>query len=102
MRIWNVARTQSEINSNMPNELSLPQSGLVAYYKFNQGIANGNNTSITTLIDEIGINNGTLIGISSNWIGNSTLSVNSVNSKNINIKTLPKPFNRFYSTLGVN
>lgn len=73
VRIWNTTRTQAELSGNMSSELILPQTGLVAYYKFNQGTANGNNSGQTTLKDEIGNSNGTLqsfalSGSSSNWV----------------------------------
>ena len=50
LRVWNTARTQAEIQSNM-NAVAANSTGLVAYYPFNQGVANGTNTSITTAID---------------------------------------------------
>jgi hypothetical protein len=37
VRIWNVARTQAQIQASMNAELSGPQSGLQAYYKMNEG-----------------------------------------------------------------
>jgi len=37
VRIWNVARTQAEIQANMNKELSGSETGLVAYYKMNDG-----------------------------------------------------------------
>ncbi|USQ03551.1 LamG-like jellyroll fold domain-containing protein [Aquirufa antheringensis] len=49
VKIWNVTKTQSEITSSMHTELNGDETGLVAYYNFNQGIAGGSNTSITTL-----------------------------------------------------
>jgi hypothetical protein len=52
VRIWNIARTQSEIQSNMNSELVGTETGLVAYYPFNQGIAAGNNTTISSVIDK--------------------------------------------------
>jgi len=36
LRIWNDARTQSEISANMSSELNGNESNLVAYYKFNE------------------------------------------------------------------
>jgi hypothetical protein len=45
----------------MNTEIPAGTTGLTAYYKFNQGIADGNNTSITTLTDHAASNNGTLI-----------------------------------------
>ena len=42
VRIWNVARTQTEIASTMNIEFCSAPSSLKAYYKLNQGIAGGN------------------------------------------------------------
>ena len=36
VRVWNVTRTESEINENMFRELVGTETGLVAYYDFNQ------------------------------------------------------------------
>ena len=55
-------------------ELSGNESGLLAYYKFNQGIAGDNNSGETTLNDEtVNSNDGTLAnfalnGGASNWV----------------------------------
>jgi hypothetical protein len=73
LRIWNVVRTQSEIQSNMYNEVST-SSSLPSYYKFNQGTSNGTNTGLTSLTDASGNSNtGTLYnfaltGATSNWV----------------------------------
>ena len=73
-RIWNRVLTQCEIQNSMNCELLLPQSGLIAYYKFNQGIAAGTNSGVSTLADSSGNNiSGTLtnfglIGAASNWV----------------------------------
>ena len=40
VRIWNVARTQQEIQADMDRELSGTESGLVGYWKFNEGSGN--------------------------------------------------------------
>ena len=72
VRIWNVVRTQTEIQSNMYNEVST-SSSLSSYYKFNQGTSNGTNTGLTSLTDASGNSNtGTLYnfaltGTTSNW-----------------------------------
>ncbi len=59
VRIWNTARTQSDITANM-NELTGNKSGLVAYYKMSNG-------SGTTLSDNSGNNhNGTISGAT--WV----------------------------------
>ena len=40
VRIWNISRSEIEINSNMEGSLSGNEDGLVAYYNFNEGIDN--------------------------------------------------------------
>ena len=86
-RVWKRALSQCEIASTMNCELTGPQTGLVAYYKFNQGILNQANPGITQLTDASGnANNGNLInfsllaGLVSNWAdgidtGNCTVFV---------------------------
>jgi hypothetical protein len=65
LRIWNVARTQQEIIDNMDNPLTGSESGLVAYYDFDQGIPGGNNTGITSVLNKTANSlNGTFSGIS--------------------------------------
>lgn len=96
VRVWNVARTQTEINDFKNNRLILPQTGLISYYKFNQGTPNGANLSETTLHDELGANNGTLvnfalIGNSSNWIGGSSVLSVVTAKDNLALKVLPNP-----------
>lgn len=71
IRFWNVVRTQVQIASNMNQELNGDESGLVAYFKCNQGLPNANNTDISTLFDET-LNYNTLLS-------NFSLSSNSSN-----------------------
>ena len=76
VRIWNTARTCDQITQLRNCELTGSESGLVAYYKFNQGFANEDNTTppVNTLTDATAnANNGTLTGFtltgpSSNWV----------------------------------
>ena len=74
VRVWNIARTQAQIQAGMNSELNpATQTGLVSYYTFDQGIAAGNNTGLTTVIDQSGNNNGTLVnftlsGSSNNFV----------------------------------
>jgi len=49
VRVWNTARTEAEIQANMYNELAGNESGLLAYYNMNQGVAGGDNSSVSTL-----------------------------------------------------
>ena len=51
LRIWNVARSASEIQSKMYTELYGDELGLQVYFPFNEGIACGDNTTVTTIQD---------------------------------------------------
>ncbi|HNW72289.1 MAG TPA: peptide-N-glycosidase F-related protein [Bacteroidales bacterium] len=52
--VWNKGLSQTEIQDMMTNELTGTEPNLQLYYKFNQGVPGGNNTSITKLECEIG------------------------------------------------
>ena len=72
IRIWDYARTADQLNEYKFCEPDPSESGLVAYYNFNQGVPNGNNTGLNTLIDHTGGNDGTLYNFAlsgdiSNW-----------------------------------
>jgi len=62
IRIWDTVRTQQEIQNNMHKKLTGSETGLIAYYKMNEG--NG-----TTIIDSAGTNNGTIYGAT--WVNNT-------------------------------
>ena len=74
VRIWNTARTSDQIRLNYLNELAGNETGLVAYYNFNQGIVNTSNSSIATLTDRTSnatngaITNMPLSGSTSNFV----------------------------------
>lgn len=74
VRIWNVARTQCEINAFKNCEIPSTATGLVANYHFNQGVAGAANPTVTTLTDVSGsANTGTVLnlaltGTTSNWV----------------------------------
>lgn len=108
VRVWNVSRTAAEIQHYMNCELSNPtsQTGLVAYYQFNQGIDSADNTALTTLADSSAtaytatLNNFTLNGTTSNWLSGSSVvtgSTCSILSSNDfafnfeNVKVYPNP-----------
>ncbi len=82
-RLWNIARSACDIRSYMNKTLTGSEPGLVAYYNFDQGIADGNNAGVTTLTDNsTNGNNGTLYnfalnGASSNWIASNAKLYNS-------------------------
>ncbi len=73
---WSKALTQAEIQDMIANELTGTEPGLQMYYKFNQGVPGGNNTSITKLISKVGspvrdadLLNFAMIGPTSNFNG---------------------------------
>jgi len=74
LRIWGVARTQSQIQANMNTSLLGTEPGLIAYYNFDEGVAGANNAGVTTLNDLTANNNDgvlnsfTLNGATSNWV----------------------------------
>jgi hypothetical protein len=76
VRIWSVARSQAEIMATMWAGLTGSEPGLVAYYRFNEGVAGGNNSNppIDTLPDLTAhgnhglLLNFSLTGETSNWV----------------------------------
>ena len=73
VRLWNVARTQSQIQANM--NCDVPQSSsLAAYYRFDQGVVGADNNNIVSVYDYSGnancgtMTNFTLTGSTSNYI----------------------------------
>jgi hypothetical protein len=84
LRIWNVVRNQCEIDISRNSEYTIAQPDLVAYYKFNQGVAGGTNASVNTLNDFTTNYNGTLnnfalTGSTSNWLASAAV-INQVNA----------------------
>lgn len=73
-RIWNIERTEYQIQSYMKCEIPTTASNLTANYHFNQGTANSNNSTVNYLTDvsSSAVNgslaNFSLNGLSSNWI----------------------------------
>ena len=59
VRIWNVARTQQQIQGNINRELTGNETGLVGYWKFNEGAG-------TIAYDSAGANHGTIHGAT--WV----------------------------------
>jgi hypothetical protein len=84
VRMWNVARTATQIAGSKNCELQGTETGLVAYYKFNHGFDASTNTGVTTLTDATAnANSGTLTnlaltGTTSNWLAGSPVTTGSV------------------------
>ncbi|MBP6031842.1 MAG: LamG domain-containing protein, partial [Crocinitomicaceae bacterium] len=67
LRFWNIARTTPQISSNLTTQFQGNETNLLAYYNFNQGTQNGNNTSVTTLTNSVNsANNGTITNLTLN------------------------------------
>ena len=117
VRIWNKVLTATDIMNHMNCELQSTETGLVSYYKFNQGSNGADNTSITTIADASGnANNGALTnfartGTTSNFLSGSpittgntctTLTLSNSNFEIANnIKMYPNPTNNIV-TVDVN
>ncbi len=80
-RIWNTVRSCGEINHFKNCELTGSETGLVAYYQFNQGLAGGNNTGAPSLIATTGPN-GTFNGFALNGSSSNFVSVGGVATGN--------------------
>ncbi len=67
VRVWNVVRTQAQIQANMNTQLTGSETGLLAYYKMEEGIG----TSLTDAT--VNGNTGTMTaGVT--WVGAPTIS----------------------------
>ncbi len=78
IRVWNVARTMAQIQADMNKDINpATASGLVAYFNVNQGIASGTNTGLTTLLDQTGTQNGTLVNFTLSGAGSNYVVQNS-------------------------
>ena len=99
VRVWNVARTAEQIAGSMNCELQGNETGLVAYYKMNQGNDQANNAGVTTLTNSVsGGPNGTLTnfaltGSTSNWLAGSPVTTGSVVPGNPTVTT-PVSYNQ--------
>ncbi len=78
-RVWNLVRSQAQIQADMDNSISASTSGLMGYYNFNEGTtgstmlpdltSNGNNGTLT---------NFALTGSTSNWVESYAMVVPTV------------------------
>ncbi|HMH22340.1 MAG TPA: LamG-like jellyroll fold domain-containing protein [Puia sp.] len=77
VRIWNVQRTQAQIQSTKDVTLTGSESGLVALFSFNQGAAAGTDGGLVTAVDGTSNNNHatlsnfSLTGATSNWVAHA-------------------------------
>jgi len=106
--LWKKALTQTEIQDMINNELSGTETDLIAYYKFNQGIPEDDNTFIDQLLSETGtypgdLHNFALQGATSNFIGTLEPGFQAINFPRIGDKvTNDPPFDlQAYSSSGL-
>jgi hypothetical protein len=91
VRVWNVARTQCEINTYKNCEIPTTATGLLANYHFNQGFDGLSNASVTTLTDVSAsaytgtLTNMALTGTVSNWVAPGGVTSGSVTPANLAI-----------------
>ena len=80
LRFWNYTLTATEITNRRNCEVVPGTTGLIRYYRFNQGIGGGTNTGLISLTDATaGAKHGTLTnfalsGSTSNWLAGSTIT----------------------------
>lgn len=91
--LWKKALKAADIQAMMADELTGTETDLVLYYKMNQGVPGGDNTSITKLKSELGggsldaaLNNFALMGEKSNFGGVLNTSFQAI--------TFPVPANK--------
>lgn len=98
VRVWNIARTQAQLQASITSELAGNEPGLVAYYNFNQGMAGGTNTGLTTLLGKTSPpNNGTLssfalAGATSNWVSGVVYPPSSILGSSFALATDNTPY----------
>jgi len=74
VKIWSVARSQAQVGLDAASEADPTDPALAAYFDFNQGVANGTNTTVTTLANRVNpsqrksLVNFALSGTTSNWV----------------------------------
>jgi len=82
--LWSKTLSQAEIDCIYNGAIDPASPDLELYYRFNQGVAGGTNTTVNTLTDATGSINGVmtgfaLTGTSSNWVsGISTANSSSI------------------------
>jgi len=108
--VWDVALTQTQIQNSMTNEFVGNESGLIAYWKFDQGTPGDDNTFISHLLSEVGapatdgeLKNFALTGNTSNFDGTLNADFQSINFPIIPNKVITDPpFNLVaYSSSGL-
>ncbi|MBL4709345.1 MAG: choice-of-anchor D domain-containing protein, partial [Flavobacteriales bacterium] len=108
-RLWKIARTYQEILDARYCEISNPSADLLAYYTFNQGVPDGDNSSLSSLTDWSGsgldgiLNGFSLNGTNSNFVATSNVGTNctSFNSTICDANSYVSPSGKTYTSSGL-
>jgi hypothetical protein len=99
LRVYNVAITAEQVNGRKNCELQGSETGLVAYYKFNQGNDASANPTVVSLTNSVSggangtLNNYALSGTTSNWLAGSPVTTGSV-IPSVAVVTTPIVYNQ--------
>jgi hypothetical protein len=114
LKIWNFSKTAIDVANQFACISAGTETGLVTYFRFNQGLAGFNNVGITNLLATTGTNgtlqNFSLIGNTSNWLQSWTAlnttncSLLSIETKQLNaeISIYPNPTNHILNIENIN
>jgi hypothetical protein len=92
VRFFNIARSAADIAADMNAEFCSIPSGLEAYYRLNDGVANATNTAFNSAADDGGngytgtLNNFALTGTNSNWVNGPSIAAG-INDGSISVNT---------------
>ncbi len=93
VRVWNTQRSQADILANMGNTLNGNGAGLVAQFSFDEGLADADNSGLTTTLDNTSFgNNGALRNFA------LTGTISNFNLHTLNAVPLPLTLTGFTAT----
>ncbi|WP_298419467.1 LamG-like jellyroll fold domain-containing protein [uncultured Kordia sp.] len=110
VRVWNTIRTASEINIGMNMEVDVASTGLIQYFKCNEGLPDTDNWILYQLVDHTGngrpgdLWNVFRLGPCSNWVhtvADSTLSVDTFENNSSEVSLYPNPAKNFVKVNGL-
>ncbi|AXG69302.1 concanavalin A-like lectin/glucanases superfamily protein [Kordia sp. SMS9] len=110
VRVWNTIRTASEINIGMNMEVATNSTGLVQYFKCNEGIPDTDNWILYQLVDHTGngrpgdLWNVFRLGTCSNWVhtvSDSVLSTETFEALTEGLTLYPNPANSIIKINGL-
>ncbi|MGH1385428.1 LamG-like jellyroll fold domain-containing protein [Kordia sp.] len=110
VRVWNTIRTVSEINIGMNMEIDVASTGLIQYFKCNEGIPDTDNWILYQLVDHTGNSrpgdlwNVFRLGPCSNWVhtvADSVLSTETFTAATEGLNLYPNPAKSFVQINGL-